>query len=357
MFFFVFLYLFYFFLIAPCKVGVYACDPAAGSITHKASGWVINPKGFSWKDCEFSIESNHSTMAAKLRNHTMGNTTSIFFLFHVAGRDLPKQTKSGLAIACGKAAAPAIGDQVTPGLSLGALKDQDRLPAIKDASPQKTASGSLEKPNSPALEDQRQTQLARGPDGVYRLTMQGGHAGTARGQEAAEPAETAGRELSTAAEPSSAAEPHSVPPAAKKHRQSPAKGPVQKTPRTPEAAEPVEEPKATAATSSLPAASVSLTAAAKAASAHTAAHEVSSQSLSRGRSRSRSSRRAPARTPSPAATSIYASEDEAHETRKALSTSPSQSPVRRRHRGGNRRIILSPAQKNLRRLREHRSLS
>ena len=194
---------------------------------------------------------------------------------------------------------------------------------------------------------------------MYRLTMQGGHAGTARGQEAAEPAETASQELSTAAEPSSAAEPRSVPPAAKKHRQSPAKGPVQKTPRTPEAAEPVEEPKATAATSSLPAASVSLTAAAaaKAASAHTAAHKVSSQSASRGRSRSRSSRRAPARTPSPAATSIYASEDEAHETRKALSTSPSQSPVRRRHRGGNRRIILSPAQKNLRRLREHRSLS
>jgi hypothetical protein len=31
--------------------------------------------------------------------------------------------------------------------------------------------------------------------------------------------------------------------------------------------------------------------------------------------------------------------------------------VRRRRCGGNRRIILSPAQKNLRRLREHRSLS
>ena len=41
-----------------------------------------------------------------------------------------------------------------------------------------------------------------------------------RGQEAAEPAETVSRELSTAAEPSSAAEPHSVPPAAKKHKQS-----------------------------------------------------------------------------------------------------------------------------------------
>ena len=258
----------------------------------------------------------------------MGNSTSIFFLFHAAGRDLPKQPRSGLAIACIKAAAPAIGNQVTPGLSLGALKDQDRLRAIKDASPQKTASGSLEKPNSPALEDQRQTQLARGPDGVYRLTMQGGHAGTARGQEAAEPAETASQELSTAAEPSSAAEPRSVPPAAKKHRQSPAKGPVQKTPRTPEAAEPVEEPKATAATSSLPAASVSLTAAAaaKAASAHTAAHKVSSQSASRGRSRSRSSRRAPTpgRTPSPAATSVYASEDEGDETKKAPPTSPSR---------------------------------
>jgi hypothetical protein len=31
--------------------------------------------------------------------------------------------------------------------------------------------------------------------------------------------------------------------------------------------------------------------------------------------------------------------------------------LRRRRRGGKRRIILSPAQKNLRRLREHRSLS
>lgn len=41
-----------------------------------------------------------------------------------------------------------------------------------------------------------------------------------RGQEAAEPAETVSRELSTAAEPSSAAEPHSVLPAAKKHKQS-----------------------------------------------------------------------------------------------------------------------------------------
>jgi hypothetical protein len=74
-------FLYFFFIKAPCKVGVYACDPAAGSITHKASGWVINPKGFSWKDCEFSIESNHSTMAAKLKNHTMGNSTSIFFPF------------------------------------------------------------------------------------------------------------------------------------------------------------------------------------------------------------------------------------------------------------------------------------
>ena len=246
----------------------------------------------------------------------MGNSTSIFFLFHAAGRDLPKQTKSGLAIACGKAAAPAIGDQVTPGLSLGALKDQDRLPAIKDASPQKTALVSFAEPNSPALGEKQQTQLARGPDGVYRLTVQGGPAGRTRCN------------------------------ASQKAEGSPAKGPVQKTPRTPEAAAPVKEPQATAATNALPAAAVSLT-----------AIRVSSRSGSRGRSRSRSSRRAPARSPSPAATSVYESEDEGHETRKALSASPSQSPVRRRLRGGNRRIILSPAQKNLRRLREHRSLS
>ena len=76
---------------------------------------MIKPKGLSWQDCEFNIEGNHSAAAAKLKNMTLGNSTSIYNLFHAAGRDLPKVLKSGLAIACAQAAAPLVGDQVAPG--------------------------------------------------------------------------------------------------------------------------------------------------------------------------------------------------------------------------------------------------
>ena len=79
----------------PCEVGVYSCNPITGIILHKESNWAIQPKGYSWKDCEFSLENNFSVVAAKLRNVTLGNTTSVYNLFQIAGRDLPKRFKSG----------------------------------------------------------------------------------------------------------------------------------------------------------------------------------------------------------------------------------------------------------------------
>ena len=307
---------------------------------------MISPKGFNWQDCEFNIECNHSATAAKLKNVTLGNTTSIYNLFHVAGRDLPKAAKSGLALAY-QAAVPLLGPQVAPVRSLAALKDQAPLPAIKDASPQKTATGSPGKPKAPALDDKQQSQLTRGSDGVYRLVRQDGQAGKASGGRSSQEA---------------------VSLAAKKQAGD--------HPRTHQAAAPVKTPEANAAASSTPAATTSVTATAKKSPARTAAHKVSSQPESRGRSRSRSSRRGP---PSPAATSVYpsedesdetkeasedtgnktkvASEDESHEPKKAPSDCSSQSPVRHRRRRGTRRMILSPAQKNLRRLRGQRSLS
>ena len=254
----------------------------------------------------------------------MGNTTLVYNLFQIAGRDLPKRLKSGWALAT-PAAEPC---KLAHAPSLAALKDQPELPALKDISPQKVPVASPRKLSKPALEDKQQTQLTRGPDGVYRLVAQGGLAGnpdttTSPGKQEAAP----GLKSLKASEAA-----------------------VPETPRK----------KATGATGSPSAAALTVPSSPEAAAAGRKPSLTPSPSRrSRGRSRSRSSRRTPSpgHSPSVAATSVYASsEDESQKRKKDNPASVSSSPVRRRRRRSGK-IILSPAQKNLRRLRGHRSLS
>ena len=208
---------------------------------------------------------------------------------------------------------------------LAALKDKPELPALKDVSPQKVLVDSPSKLGTPALEDKQQTQLTRGPDGVYRLVAKGGLAGN---PDATSPGK------------------QEAAPGVKSHRASEAAAP--ETPKD----------KATGTTGS-PAAVVLAVSSSPEALADAASGNLSPPRRFRSRSRSRSSRKTPSpgRSPSNAATSVYpSSEDEGRSQKKATSASPRASPVRRR-RPRSCRIILSPAQKNLRRLRGHQSLS
>jgi len=147
-------------------------------LRHRPSGLTIKPDDIAWSKHEFNMENNHSLLNAKLRNLTLENTTTIYHLFQLHGRDLPKVKGEGKFPAL--ALKDTAGSPPQPS-SLKALKDSQQsaepvgtLPALldKNSSPAKGSPG--QGSNSPAADVKQISSdnraCVRGADGVYRLT-------------------------------------------------------------------------------------------------------------------------------------------------------------------------------------------
>lgn len=151
------------------QVGTFRCNPQEGWLQHAATGWKVFPEGLPWASAEWTIDNNYSETAAGLKNKTLGNSTNIWHLFKLAGKELPKPTKVPMATGPNKTASTALAVSDQTKFSLKSLALSDGLPALQDkeATPERTSNPEAEAiPASKA-----KPKLIQGPDGCWRLSL------------------------------------------------------------------------------------------------------------------------------------------------------------------------------------------